>query len=764
MSPNPNHTSPMSQASSGSTASPDAVHVNASRRTFLKAGVLLTTGAGGGMLLGFSLPAAGGPPLRAGVTDELVNVASPPQGVFAPNAFIQIGTDGQVTLIMSKVEMGQGIYTAISMLIAEELEVPLSRVVLAHAPPDEKRYFDPLLGGQLTGGSTSIRYAWDPMRQAGATARTVLVNVAAARWQVDPSTCKAEDGTVVHAASGRRLGYGDLVADAARQPVPKDVKLKSPDQFRVIGKPTKRLDGVPKGNGTAVFGMDVRLPDMQYAIIVNCPVFGGKVASVDDSVAKKVPGVKQVVVLDDIVAVVGEHTWAAKRGASALKIRWNDGPNGKVSTRDLFDDMKRAAKKQGAVAKSVGDIRDGLDKAASRFDAAYEQPFLAHAPMEPVNCTLHVKADSCEVWTGTQVPTRAVDEVNRATGIPKDKIVLYNHLLGGGFGRRLEADMVYKAAAVARRVNGPVKVIWSREEDVQHDIYRPCYYDEVVVGLDSKGKPVAWHHKVIGSSIIARFAPPLFKDGVDIDAVEVLTDLPYAIGTQQIEYIRQEPRHIPTGWWRGVGPTRATFVVESLIDELAIRANADPVQYRQSLLGQTPRAKNVLDIAARMANWGTPLPKGSGRGVSVLHAFGSFMCMVAEVTVDKNNDVFVKRVACAVDAGMLVNPETVEAQMQGGIIFGITGALWGEITIADGRVQQTNFADYRVLRIHETPKIEVHLVKSAEAPGGIGEPGTSAIGAALANAVYAATGRRLRALPLVRQLKTPAGKTASKTV
>lgn len=748
MSPNHNNTSP---------ASPESI--NPSRRTFLKAGVMLTAGAGGGLLLGFSLPATGGPPLRAGVTDELVNVASP-QGVFAPNAFIQIGTDGQVTLIMPKVEMGQGVYTAIPMLLAEELEVPLSRVVLAHAPPDEKRFFDPLLGGQLTGGSTSIRYAWDPMRQAGAVARTLLVNTAAARWQVDPSTCKAEDGTVVHAASSRRVGYGDLVADAAKQPVPKEVKLKSPDQFRVIGKPLKRLDGVPKGNGTAIFGIDVMLPDMQYAMIVNCPVFGGKVASVDDSVAKQVPGVKQVVVLDDIVAVVGEHTWAAKRGASALKIRWNDGPNGKVSTRDLFNDMKRAAKKQGAVAKSVGNIRDGLDKAASRFNAEYEQPFLAHAPMEPVNCTLHVKADSCEVWTGTQVPTRAVDEVNRATGVPKDKIVLYNHLLGGGFGRRLEADMVYKAAAVAKRVNGPVKVIWSREEDVQHDIYRPCYYDEVVVGLDGKGKPVAWYHKVIGSSILARFAPPLFKDGIDADAVEVVTDLPYAIPTQQIEYIREEPRHIPTGWWRGVGPTRATFVVESLIDELAIRANADPVQYRQSLLGQTPRAKNVLDIAARMANWGSALPKGSGRGVSVLHAFGSFMCMVAEVTVDKANEVAVKRVVCAVDAGMLVNPETVEAQMQGGIIFGITGALWGEITIADGRVQQTNFADYRMLRINETPKIEVHLVKSTEAPGGIGEPGTSAIGAALANAVYAATGKRLRALPLVRQLKTPANKTA----
>lgn len=731
----------------------DPESVNPSRRTFLKAGVLLTTGAGGGMLLGFSLPAAGGPPLRAGVTDELVNVVSP-QGVYAPNAFVQIGTDGQVTLIMPKVEMGQGVYTAIPMLLAEELEVPLSRVVIAHAPPDEKLFFDPLLGGQLTGGSTSIRYAWDPMRQAGAVARTVLVSAAAARWQVDPSTCKASDGAVLHAATGRRLTYGELVTDAAKLPVPKEVALKRPDQFQIVGKPLKRLDGVPKGNGTATFGIDVMIPDMKFAIIVNCPVFGGKVASVDDSVAKQVPGVTQVVVLDDTVAVIGEHTWAAKRGASALKIRWNDGPNGKMVTRDLFDDMKRAAKKTGAVAKSVGDIRGALDKAASTFAAAYEQPFLAHAPMEPVNCTLHVKADSCEVWTGTQVPTRAIDEVAKATGVARDKIVLYNHLLGGGFGRRLEADMVYQAARVAKRVNGPVKVIWTREEDVQHDIYRPCYYDEVTVGLDSKGKPVAWYHKVVGSSILARFAPSVFKNGIDIDAVEVITDLPYAIATQQIEYIREEPRNVPTGWWRGVGPTRATFVVESLIDELAIRANSDPVQYRQSILGPTPRARNVLDIAAKMANWGSALPKGSGRGVSVMHAFGSFLCMIAEVSVDKSGDVAVKRVVCAVDAGMLVNPETVEAQMQGGIIFGITGALWGEITFANGRVQQTNFADYRMLRINETPKIEVHLVKSAEAPGGIGEPGTSAIGAALANAVYAATGKRLRKLPLVKQLKT----------
>ncbi|RQQ06434.1 xanthine dehydrogenase family protein molybdopterin-binding subunit [Burkholderia stagnalis] len=723
-----------------------------SRRRFLKFGMSLGAAAGGGLLLGFSVPAAGGDARRSvigGDADE-----TPRAGVFAPNAFVQIDRNGQVTLVMPKVEMGQGVYTSLPMLIAEELEVPLSNVTLDHAPPNEKLFADPLLGGQLTGGSTSIRYAWEPMRRAGATARTLLVGAAAKQWNVDPAACRAENGEVLHPPSGRRASYGQLADAAAKLPVPKDVALKKPADFKLIGKPVKRLDSPEKVDGTAQFGLDVRLPGMLYAVIVNSPVFGGTIASIDDTAAKRIGGVRQVVRADNAVAVVGDHTWAAKRGASALVVKWNEGAGAKVSTKDIAADHARAADSgKGAVARKDGDVDKAFANAKTRVDAVYEQPLLAHATMEPVNCTVHVRPDGCEIWLGTQVPTRALDAVQRITGFPREKIVVNNHLLGGGFGRRLEVDMVEQAVKIAKQVNAPVKVIWTREEDIQHDMYRPYYYDRISAGLDANGKPVAWRHRIVGSSILARFAPPAVKDGVDPDAVEVSAELPYDLPNQLVDYVRQEPRHVPTAFWRGVGPTRGTFVVESFIDELAAQTKTDPVQYRRALLGKTPRARNVLDVATKAAGWGAPLPKGQGRGVSVMHAFGSFFSIVVDVAVD-GGDVQVKRVVCAVDCGMVVNPDTIEAQVQGGIIFGITGALYGEITIENGRVAQSNFTDYRMLRIDETPPIDVHIVKSAEAPGGIGEPGTAATAAALSNAIFAATGKRLRKLPVGNQLKT----------
>ncbi|WP_027779335.1 xanthine dehydrogenase family protein molybdopterin-binding subunit [Paraburkholderia caledonica] len=741
-------------AQNGATSSPEANGKRGvSRRTFLKLSVTVGAAAGGGLLLGFSMPAVSqdqkaGKSVIGGDANEAAQ-----NGVFAPNAFIQIDTAGKVTLVIPKVEMGQGVYTSIPMLIAEELEVPLDTVTLDHAPPDEKLFTDPLLGGQLTGGSTSIRYAWEPMRKAGATARMLLIGAAAQQWQVDAASCHAKSGQVIHAASNRSIGYGQLVDAAAKLPVPQNVPLKDPKDFKIIGTAVKRLDSPEKVDGTATFGLDVRLPDMVYAAIANCPVFGGKLASVDDTNAKKIPGVRQVVKIDNAVAVIGDHTWAAKRGLQALDIQWNEGADAKLSMKQIVDDLANASQRNGAVARKDGDVVHAFSNAKTRVDAVYQQPFLAHATMEPINCTVHVRPDGCEIWLGSQVPTRVRDAAMAVTGLPADKIVVHNHLIGGGFGRRLEFDMVTQAVKIGKQVSTPVKVLWTREEDIQHDMYRPYYYDKISAGLDANGKPLAWQHRIVGSSIMARFAPPAFKDGLDPDAVEVASDLPYDLPNQLVDYVRQEPHAIPTAFWRGVGPTRGTFVVESFIDELAAEAKVDPVKYRRDLLGKTPRALNVLNTATQAANWGSALPKGQGRGVSVMHAFGSYFAIVVDVAVDQG-EVAVKRVVCAVDCGMVVNPNTVEAQVQGGIIFGITAALYSEITIKDGRVEQNNFTDYRMLRIDETPPIDVHIVKSSEAPGGIGEPGTAALAPALTNAIFAATGKRLRQLPVGSQLKT----------
>src|SRR5215469_1375966 len=699
-----------------------------SRRSFIRVSAV----AGGGLLLGFALP-----PHPAEAAAD-----------FAPNAFIRIDAGGQVTLVMPQVEMGQGIYTAQAMLIAEELEVDLSTVQLEHAPADDKLYANPLLGFQVTGGSTSIRAFWEPLRRAGATAREMLVAAAAQSWGVEAGSCRAEKGVVSHSATGRKLGYGELAAKAASLPVPEKAALKDPKDFTLIGTSAKRLDTPAKVNGKAIFGIDTRLPGMKFATLAICPVFGGKLKGVDDSKAKAVKGVLQIVQVDDAVAVVAEHMGAAKKGLEALDITWDGGANAKLSSADIIQALHEASQNPGVVASADGDLEKALAGAAKKVEAVYQMPFLAHTAMEPMNCTVHVQKDSCEVWTGTQVASRAKYTAAAVTGLPPEKVQVHNHLLGGGFGRRLDVDGVTMAVRIARQVEGPVKIVWTREQDIQHDVYRPYYYDRFTAGLDAEGMPVAFHHRVTGSSIIARWAPFWLKKGLDVDAVDGAGG-PYGFPVHLVDYVRQEPpAGIVTGWWRGVGVTHNAFMVEGFIDELATAAGKDPVEYRRALLAKAPRAKAVLDLAAQKAGWGRNLAAGSGLGVSLVHGFGTYIAQVAEVSVDKDGQVKTHRVVAAVDCGHTINPDTIKAQIEGGIMYGLTAVLYGDITIKDGGVEQSNFDSYQALRMDEAPEVEVHIVESSEAPGGIGEPGTAALAPAIVNAVFAATGKRLRRLPI----------------
>ena len=718
-----------------SSRTPDA---NLSRRSFLAT----SAAVGGGFMLSLSLPLGRGE-------------AAQPES-FAPNAFIRIGSDGQVVLTMPYVEMGQGTYTSIPMLIAEELDVSLKQVRLEPAPPNEKLYANPLLGVQATGNSNAMRGAWKPMREAGATARMMLVAAAAKRWAVDPEACRTLDSEVIHPQTNRRLTYGELAAEAAKMPVPGSIMLKAPADFKLIGTPAKRLDGPAKVNGTAVYGIDVRPPGVKVATLTQSPVFGGRVKSLDDTAAKAVKGVRQVVRLDDAVAVVADHMGAAKKGLAALKIEWDDGPHAGLTTAEVARELEQATLRSGAVAQNLGDADKAMASAATRVEATYQVPFLAHATMEPMNCTVHLRKDECEIWIGNQAIARVQAMAAKAAGLPVEKVIVHDHLIGGGFGRRLEADGAVRAVEIAKHVDGPVKVVWTREEDIQHDMYRPYWFDRIAAGLDDKGRPVAWKNRFAGSSVIARWLPPAFKDGLDPDSTEGAINLVYDLPNFHVEFVRVEPPGIPTAFWRSVGPSHNVFVTESFIDELAAAAKQDAVAYRRALLDKSPRAKAVLDLAAEKAGWGQALPKGSGRGVSLQFAFGSWLAQVAEVEVSKEGAVRVRRVVCAMDCGTVVNPNTVQAQIQSGIIFGATAALYGEITLKNGRVEQANFDTYQMLRINEAPAVEVHVVKSAEPPGGMGETGTSAIVPAIANAIFAATGKRLRKMPVdANALKQP---------
>jgi isoquinoline 1-oxidoreductase beta subunit len=699
-----------------------------SRRGFLQAGLAV----GGALVVGFHLPFARG--------------AQPGKSVFAPNAFIRIDPHGKVALIMPQVEMGQGIYTSVAMILAEELDADFDQVSLEAAPPNDKLYGNPTFGIQVTGNSNSVRAFWLPLRKAAAGTRVILVQAASQQWKVEPAGIRTEKGEAIHETSGRRLAYAALIDRAQGLTPPKDPPLKDVKDFQLIGKPLKRLDTPDKVNGKLAYGIDVMPPGVKFATVAACPVFGGTVTHVDDAKAKSLPGVHQVIVLKDLVAVVGDHMWAAKQGLGALGITWDEGPHAAISSDDVWKQLRAASKTEGAVANSAGDIAKGLAQ-GDLLEAAYELPFLAHATMEPMNCTVHVTPTTCEVWVGSQVLSRAQAVAAKVTGLPLDKVTVHNHLIGGGFGRRLEVDMIESAVQIAKQVDGPVKVVWTREEDIQHDLYRPVYRDTLSATV-ANGRIVGWKHRITGSSIIARWLPPAFQKGIDIDAVDCGADIPYDIPNLRVEYVRDEPPGVPTGFWRGVGPNNNVFAIESFMDELAKKSNKDPVAFRRDLLGKTPRLRAALELAAVKAGWGNPLPARTGRGIALQTAFGSFIATVAEAEVDTNGAVHVRRMISAVDAGIVVNPDTVVAQLQGGLIFGLTAALYGNITIAKGRVQQSNFNDYRMLRINEIPQIEVHLINSGEAPGGIGETGVTAAPPALGNALFAATGIRLRRLPI----------------
>jgi len=711
---------------------PSSARAALTRRAFLQTGLV----AGGGLVVAFHLPTAHG--------------AQPEKPAFAPNAFIRIDGHGRVTLIMPQVEMGQGIYTSVAMILAEELDADFDHVTLEHAPPNDKLYANPAFGLQVTGNSNSVRAFWTPLRKAAAATRAVLIQAASQQWKVEPSSIRTENGEAIHDPSGRRLAYAALI-DRARAISPsKDPLLKDPKDFKLIGRPRKRFDTPDKVNGKALYGIDVMLPGLKFATLAACPVFGGTVGHVDDVKAKSIPGVSQVIVAENFVAVVGNHMWAAKQGLAALGITWNEGPHSSISSDEIWKQLRAASNSEGAVAKSTGDYAKGLAE-GDLLEAAYELPFLAHATMEPMNCTVHITSTGCEVWVGSQVLSRVQATAAKAAGLPLEKVTVHNHLIGGGFGRRLETDMIDSAVQIARQVDGPVKVVWTREEDMQHDVYRPVYRDNLSAAV-SNGRIVGWKHRITGSSILARWLPPAFQKGIDIDAIDSGADIPYDIPNLRVEYVRAEPPAVPTGFWRGVGPNNNVFAIESFMDELAKKSNKDPVAFRRDLLGKSPRLKAALDLAASKSGWGSPLPPRTGRGLALQGAFGSFIATVAEAEVDAFGQVRVRRIVCVVDTGIVVNPDTVVAQMQGGLIFGLTAALYGNITIDKGRVQQSNFNDYRMMRINEAPPIEVHLISSGEAPGGIGETGVTAAPPALGNAVFAATGIRLRRLPIDQEI------------
>ncbi|MBB3178767.1 molybdopterin cofactor-binding domain-containing protein [Variovorax sp. Sphag1AA] len=666
---------------------------------------------------------------------------------FAPNAFVQIESDDRITLTMAKIEMGQGTYTSIAMLIAEELEVNPERIVLRHAPADVKAYGAPF-GDQFTGGSTSIRTLHEPMRQAGAAARILLVNAAAQTWNVAASTCRAERGEVIHGPSGRRLRYGALAARASRLPMPKDIPLKPASEFKVIGKAVKRLDAKGKTDGTALFGIDAVVPGMKFASIVVSPVIGGRVKSVNDGKAKALPGVVDVVKIDDAVAVIAENTWYAQRGTQALEIVWDEGPNAHLSTDDLHQLMSLALGRPGVVARNDGDALKVIAADPARVSSNYSNPMLAHATMEPANCTVHVRADGADIWVGTQVPARARDRAAQLLGLPPEKVTLHNFLLGGGFGRRLYHDYVDQAVLIARQVNYPVKVVWPREQDIQREPHRGHYAHTITASLNAEGLPVAISHKTSGPSNLGVFAPAWIKpDGVDIDAADGAVTFPYDVPNVRTEFVREDGP-IPSGFWRGVGPTRNLLAIESFMDELAHRAGKDPLAYRLALLSRDERSRHVLQRTAEISRWGEPLAPRRGKGIALLYAWDTVLAQAVDLSVESDGTIKVNKVSCVVDCGTVVNPDTVVAQIQGGINFGLTAALYGEIVVKDGRVQQSNFHDYRMLRMSEAPQIDVEVVRSAEKPGGIGEPGTAGLGPAFVNAIFAATGKRVYALPV----------------
>jgi isoquinoline 1-oxidoreductase subunit beta len=713
--------------------------MNLNRRTFLKT----TAVAGGGLMIGGYLPPALG--RSAGALEAA--------GSFEPNIWLKVNSDDTVRIMLTQLEMGQGVMTSMPMLVAEELDMDWAKIRTEWTPADA-RYGNPNFGGQqLTAGSNSVRGMWKILRSAGAAARLMLVTAAAQTWSVPESSLTTEKGEVVHKASGRRLKYGALVDKAAALPVPKEATLKEPKNFTLLGKSLPRLDIPEKVNGSAVFGMDVKLPGLLTARVVRCPVFGGKVASFNADKAKAVPGVKHVVQISNGVAVVADNYWTANKGAQALETVWDEGKLATLNSADIMKKYADLAKQAGKVARNQGNADAALASSPKKFERVFEAPFLAHATMEPMNCTADVKANSCDVYVPTQGQTASHNAAIAASGLTADKVKIHTTYLGGGFGRRGEADFVTEAVETSKAVGAPVKVVWSREDDMQHDFYRPISYARMQGAVDASGTATVFTQHLVQQSLLKRLGslPP---PGVDFISLEGAANLPYDLPNIKVEYTEQDPG-IPFGFWRSVGASFQGFAVEAFIDELATTAGKDPYKFRHDLLGKAPRHRAALDLAAEKAGWGKPLPQGRARGIAVMECFGSILAQVTEVSVDAKGAVKVHRVVCSVDTGWVINPDTIKQQMEGGIIYGLTAALKGEITIQNGRVTQRHFNDYQMIRHPEMPLIEVFIVPSTAEPGGIGEPSTALAAGSLVNAIYAATGKRIYRLPIKPETLMP---------
>ncbi|MCK9284614.1 MAG: xanthine dehydrogenase family protein molybdopterin-binding subunit [Rhodocyclaceae bacterium] len=710
-------------------------HFTPARRDFLKASMVAMASAGGGLALGIALPR----PAEAATA-----------AAFTPNAFLRITPDNRVTVICPATEMGQGVYTALPMLVAEELDADLALVRYEPAPADPA-YNNPMIFGiQVTGGSTSVRTFWKPLREAGAAAREMLVGAAAKVWKVAASECRTEKSRVVH-VSGKSLSYGELADVAAGLPLPTSVVLKTPAQFKLLGKPTKRLDTAPKLDGSARYGIDVHFDGLLTAVIAHPPVLGATMVAFDDTAAKAVPGVKQVIALPSGVAVLAEGYWAAQKGRGALKIKWDESAHAGLSSPAISKVLAEAVSKPGKVARDQGDV--AAVKAAKTLEASYEVPYLAHACMEPLNCTAWVKADSAELWVGTQSPGAVQQMVKTVTGLELDRIKVNTEFLGGGFGRRFAPDFANDATLLSKLSGQPVKLVYSREDDMQGRYYRPASLTRFSAGLDASGRLLALTVRNASPSVMEATGLMKISDsGVDFIAVEGIADMPYAIPNLRVEYARHEPG-VQLWFWRSVGHSQNAFFLESFIDEIALAGGKDPYEFRRTLLTASPRHKTVLELAATKAGWGRPLPKGVHRGIALADCFGSYVAQVAEISVSKKGELKIHRVVAAVDCGMTVNPQTIQRQIEGAIVMGLSAFLEGKITYKNGRVEQSNFHDYPLLRMAQMPKVEVHIVPSAEAPGGIGEPGLPPAAPAVANAIFAATGKRIRTLPLGDQLK-----------
>jgi isoquinoline 1-oxidoreductase beta subunit len=710
-----------------------------SRRAFIKAGAAL----GAGLTLGFHLTPARSAKLA---------ISTPAGEAFAPNAFIRVAPDGTVTVLVKHLEMGQGVHTGLPALVAEELEVPWESIRVEAAPADAALYNNLLWGPmQGTGGSTAMANSYQQLRHAGATAREMLKEAAARVWKVERSSLVAEAGQVLNPASGQRLSYGQLAEAAALLEPPATVELKAAKDFKVIGKGFKRTDTHAKSNGSAQYGLDLYLDGMLTAVVARPPRFGDSLKSLNAERALALPGVKAVFAIPAGVAVVASDTWSAMQGRKALDLVWDAGPAAGLSTVSIFASYRELAAKPGAEARKEGDAEAALAGAATRISGEFEVPYLAHAPMEPLNCVVQVKDDGCEIWTGDQFQTMDQNNAAQVLGIKPEQVRIHTLYAGGSFGRRANAhsDYIVEGVHIAKHMGVPVKTMWTREDDIHGGYYRPCYLHRIEAGLDAAGKPVAWKHRIVGQSIVAGtpFAGGMVKNGVDHTSVEGAANLPYAIPNLLVD-LHTPSLPVPVLWWRSVGSSHTAFVTEVFLDELAHAAGADPVAFRRELLKDHPRHLAVLNLAAEKAGWGEPLPAGRGRGVAVHESFNTFVAEVADVAVQPDGSFKVERVVCAVDCGVAVTPDVIRAQMEGGIGFGLSAALHSAVTLEDGHAAQSNFDDFRILRINEMPRVEVHIVASDAAPSGVGEPGVPPIAPAVANALFAATGKRIRSLPM----------------